>query len=115
DEADFDRTAAALAAGRDYLDSLDVALLDEKALEALGIAVSAKTLGVTPDDKVNQVHREFVEMTVDKVTALVDVVAKSSQTRVPRARIKQLVRYGIEAGDIDVGRVKDSLLAEVRT
>lgn len=66
DEEQKLRIAAALATTKEHLSNLDYALIDPDFLSGLGVSVE-EIQGTTPDEVVNELHRDLVQLTVEQI------------------------------------------------
>ena len=106
DRSNLDRVAAALAASANYPDNFDFVLLDEMELDNLGIELE-KSLGETPDDEVNALHRDLVDLGDEKIRLLVRAFCNNEKpARIREKRIRSLIHQGIAEGHIDRDRVR---------
>ena len=109
DRGNLRRVVAALAAGRDFLDKLDYAVIDRQALDSLGIRV-IKADGSSPDDGANQRwHHDLNRLSGRRLVALA-VRMRSGLARESKISVRALITESIHSGFIARSRLKASLL-----
>jgi hypothetical protein len=111
----LDRLLAALAATRDKVGKLDYVLFAQKHLETAGIE-SCQTSGKTPDEHVNQQHRDLTRLSAAKLLALTERVWREhvELKRTDGKAVLQLVAEGVRAGRISTSRLRPKLREDVR-
>ena len=65
DESNLGRVIAALAAGRDYIDKLDYALVEKNVFDIAGVGLK-KVEGVSPDGGANQLWHQDLDGFISK-------------------------------------------------
>jgi len=109
----LNRVLAAMAASRDNIDKLDYASFDWSFLGDLGIEVEAVP-GGTPDEEVNQWHRDLVELTAAKLAALgLTMRRHGNVSRKYPKDVTDLIREGVRLSQIDYGRLKQTLASKI--
>ena len=105
------RIVTAFACLRDKLAHIDYALIPMDQVEVLA-AIKA-TPARTADDKVNGMHLDIVRLTHSKLLKLALLIDRSPKTRVPKGSVKELVKLGIENGNLKRDRISKELLDEI--
>ena len=109
----LDRIVAALAATRNSINHLDYILFDERLLLELGIKIARKT-GETPDEQVNDWHRDLIELSGFKLVKLVKLIfTKGTIGRIQERRVKQLIKNSTDSGWLsrkDKIKLKDPII-----
>lgn len=96
DQTNLSRIVAALACKRRSLENFDFVLVPENAIvtdfEIL------RTTGTTADDLVNDLHRDLVQLTADKLLKLVTIfgVHMSAMTRLYKDDVKDAILESLE-------------------
>lgn len=100
DLGNLERIAAALAANSVNPGNLDYVLLERQAIANLGYTEISNP-GETPDRDVNNAH---VDLEIPNAQMLVDLAFvfwnQGEPNRIQRKRVQQMIRDGIEAGQI---------------
>lgn len=100
DLGNLERIAAALAANSANPGNLDYLLLERQAIDDLGYTEISNP-GETPDQEVNDAH---VDLAIPNAQMLVDLAFvfwnQGDTNRIQRKRVQQMIRDGIEAGQI---------------
>jgi len=102
DRSNLERVVRAVAAGRDRIDHTGYIVFDSTILEAVGIEITNEP-GTSPDSDANVWHRDIV-LTGNKMVALAKAILRSSEEagQVLKTRMKQLIRDGIEQGQLPI-------------
>ena len=109
DRSNLNRVIAALAAGRDFLDKLDYALIDEAAIDDIGIHFNHAD-GNTPDEGANQRwHQDLAGLTGQRLVALAAKMHGSNMARVPKRGVRDLILESIDSGFFAKESLKDKL------
>jgi hypothetical protein len=107
------RVASALAANRQFLDTLDCVLLPQGSIEELGIEVE-KTNGATPDAGANDLfHRDLIELSGQKVVDVGTRIAGAERKRFWKSEVRELLIAGLSAGELDRALMKADLVAKL--
>lgn len=108
-----DRVVAAIAATRDYVTEFDYIAFDVDVLGPLGI----KTLvcpGETPDEAVNRVHWDVIDLTAMKLTAFATAIHQGGKVvRRNGTDVGKLINQGLKVGQVDKDRVRPGLSAKL--
>jgi hypothetical protein len=113
DQSNLNVVLVAAAANRDRLDKLDYTVFDEQLLPALEIKC-AKSEGRTPYSSANiAMHRDLVELTVQKVASLAQVMMPLDHIRVTERQIRRMLLDAIQAGVLDRARILPKLLNDL--
>lgn len=113
DQANLPQVVAALAASGQYVSDFEYALFDFAALLEFDIEVE-RAEGNTPDDLVNDWHRELVRLSVQKITALATLIqGRAERRRFLSKQVFKLISQGIAAGNIDRTKLKPSLTNQI--
>lgn len=108
----IERVVAALAASRDFLVPLDLAVVPIDILKECSIQ-SDDVQGETPDSEVNGWHRNLVELTVTKITRLIFAIrSKGEIKRYPEKKVEQAIKYSLEAESFTVDRIRSRELIQ---
>ena len=109
-EQQVERVVAALAANRDYLCQLDLALVPEEALEVCAIQ-RANIQGETPDPEVNKWHKDFIELSISKIACLATAIKREGQIKryLPK-KVAKAIKYSLDADYIDITKINKNLL-----
>lgn len=112
DRSNIDLVILALASSRQHLEKIEFGLFEDTIPGQIGIKV-AEEVGVSPVPSVNHYHRNFIEMTTDQLTTLVNsIFFNISKSRKLKPEITKLLTS--EWGNkIDVGNVKPDLRSEI--
>ena len=113
DAEDAKQIAIALASNRDYPDNLDYAVFDDTTLVSTGIAISQQD-GDTPHYKVNELHYDVSNLTVERLTVLAHAISKGAHVRVLRKVIEAEIQEAMRAGVLDEDKMKPKLLQKIR-
>jgi hypothetical protein len=112
---DLDNVVAALAASREKADKLDYVLFPQSHLDAAGIEVCVAS-GHTPDEQVNEQHRDLTHLSAAKVCALATSVWHENLEikRVDEQTVVRLVADAIRRGRISLEKLRPKLRDDVR-
>jgi hypothetical protein len=112
---DLNDMVAALAASREKADKLDYVLFPQSHLDAAGIEVCTAS-GHTPDEQINEQHRDLTHLSAAKVCALATSVWHENLEikRVDEQRVVQLVADAVGRGRIPLEKLRPKLRDDVR-
>lgn len=106
----IERVVAALAANRDYLCELDLAIVPEKALELCAIRRD-NIQGETPDSEVNEWHKDFIELSISKIACLATAIKREGQIkRYQPKKVAEAIKFSLEANYFDISNLNQKLL-----
>lgn len=109
DKSNLDQIIVALAVTRDTFDKFEYALVRQEALEQAGISKVVEP-GKTPVTNVNHWHRDLIELTINKVTNLVNIIFNDlEKVRVPEKEVKEKIEQAVKSNSIDLQKVKPSM------
>ena len=110
----LERVVAALALTRDNLTSLDLAMADASILSEHSIKEDA-TLDLTPDQDVNDWHRDLIELSIGRLAKLATAIrARGTIHRFQPRHVLDAVRSSINGGHIELARLKASMSASLQ-
>ena len=112
ESAGIGRIIAALAATRENLSHLDYVVFDDAPLEPIGVNMVQRD-GKTPDNEVNDIHYDVVNLTVLKLVQLAQTVSQCRPERVPKIEVKAKLRQSLESRWLDTEKVDDGLLSQL--
>ena len=108
------RVVAALAATRDHLAHIDLAVVPENILEQCSIRW-ADTTGQTPDSEVNGWHRDLIELTIAKITRLAAAIKREGQIeRYNPKRVGRAIKHSLDVNCIGTERMGEELAQSLR-
>ena len=103
-ESDVEEAALAIAAGRDYVDKLDLVWLADDELEFNGLSLK-NTIGRTPVKDMEQLHVDATRLDyvrLGRIALRVVAAIKADRwCRLTRPRVKRLIVAAIRQGRID--------------
>lgn len=105
---DPERITIAVAAGKQRLDDTGYAMFDRAAVEGLGIEVRRTPAG-TADATVNVLHCDLYVRTATMLVALAQVIAQGTIAPILRKRVGELLKTGLETGQLDSSKVNREL------
>ena len=94
------------------MSNLDYVLLDDSQLASSNIRY-VKTDGETPDEQVNQVHFDAVNLTVLKLVQLAHIVKGSKALRFTKAQVKTKLQAALNNEWLDSDSVDEELLSQL--
>ena len=104
--SNLERIATALAANARDWANLDYVMIDVNELASIHIKHELSP-GDTPDNEVNAVHVDLMELSVSQLVHLALVFQKKGESnRFLRDDIAQKIVEGVRVGNIDRGRIK---------
>jgi hypothetical protein len=113
DRSNLDVALTAVASNRKILEKLDYTLLDEAILSTIPIKC-ARSEGSSPYLTANAtVHRDLVELTVQKIARLAHEMMPLKRVRVTRQEVGILLRGALRSGALDRARIEPKLLSEL--
>ena len=113
-QSNLHRVVAALAAGRDTLDKIDYALIDEQVLDSLNIR-SRKMDGLSPDGGANQNwHYDLAELSGKQLVALA-VYMRKRLVREPKSKVKTAILQSIQSGFVSKDALSNTLLKSLES
>lgn len=103
------RVAAAFACTRHKPEYVDYVLVPINEIETA--FQLRETVGGTPDDKVNRLHRDIIELTPSRLAELAYLIGqhKHDMNRIPKNEIENAIRSGIESNFIDCNKIKTGI------
>jgi hypothetical protein len=113
--AHIERIVVAIAAkGKE--EPVDVAyrLFDPRAVLALGIIVDAKQRGETGDDEINEVHRNLVQLSAEKLGRLATLIANGKRGEVLSKKFTAILRKEVDAERLKLHGVHGKLRATLQ-
>lgn len=111
-EHQVERVLAALASTstKGHIDPVDYACIKESEIINIGVKLH-DVLGDTPDDFVNSLHVDLIELTSDKISELAKLSIKlSTSKRLNVKKVKKLIKANIDSGNIDQAKVPEGIL-----
>lgn len=109
-----ERVVAALAANRDFLGALDLAIVPEKALELCAIR-RANIQGETPDSEVNEWHKDFIELSISKIACLATAIKREGQIkRYQPKQVEKAIQRSLSANYINTDHINASLVTSLK-
>lgn len=105
DDSLIERIVSALASKCDYVTKIDFVLINDEDLDSADIKKS-QTPGDTPDEFVNKLHYSLSELSLNKVVSLADKINTRTKTRIPERKVKELLKFALLEGQIDISNVK---------
>jgi hypothetical protein len=112
DRSNLKDVITAIAATRSSYANFDYGLFDQNIPPRLSIKLEA-TEGSTPITHANHWHRDLVELTADKLLALVEAVFDNLEKhRVSVQLIRQYVIDALKMGQVDIPQIKPQLLTD---
>ena len=109
---DIERIVVALAAGRQFLSTLDYVVFDDAPLVSSSID-AVQTSGDTPDKVVNLVHYDLKNLTVGKVVQLAQILRGNDRKRVTKAQMKSKLNEALDNQWLDSSIISGVLLGQV--
>ena len=107
-------TALAVNKGKTNIDNLDYVLLEQKAIEELGVKMK-KSRGATPDKTANdEWHFDLIELTVSKIVSLANCIKGLEIFRKREPQVKVLITRGLKENHIDLSLVDEKLRARIQ-
>ena len=108
DLENVDRIAVAFACLRDKPSKVDYALIPMEQVESL--SGFRETRAKTPDDEVNGLHLDIVNLTHSKLVKLAFMIDKCKKVRVTESKVRKLAKIGIDNGNLKREFIKDKFL-----
>ena len=90
------------------MQKLDYALFDDGSLDVIGIPLE-EVAGDTPGTSANRLHCNLLGLTSLQLVSLAPVILVGAQLRVPLKKVGEGIRDGITSGDIEQGRLSQTL------
>lgn len=111
------RVATAMAANKSKLDHYEYILFEAAALEPIVDEHVRPSAGDTPDQEVNRLHRDLIELSAGQVANIANAMwqARDGLVRLLQADVERLVADAIKAGQIDRARVKTKILNQLQS
>ena len=104
-DAQIERVVAALAARRDFLSHLDLAVVPCEVLEECDID-SSDVQGETPDQEVNGWHQNLIQLTVSKISLLISFVKSEGDFKRYQGKdVEQAIKNSLDANAFDVASI----------
>ena len=110
---DTERVVVALAANRRNLANMDYAVFEDVALASIPVNITQQ-MGETPDEKVNRLHYDITDLTVESIAQLAKVVSSGRHDRIPKKKIETELRRSIRAGILDRDKLEPQLLEKIQ-
>lgn len=112
DPANLERIAVAVAAGLEDPGEVGYAVFGREEVEALGIQIQ-RNPGTTPDAAVNGLHHDLHNLTATQLVRLANVIAGGTIDAILPKRVRELIKEGVDAGQLDRAGVNKKLLARL--
>lgn len=110
DGSNLPRIVAAMAAGRQHVDILDCALVEEGAVAGLGIKIEAVADRCSDRQAAELWHRNLVELTSSHLRALAELVrADGRLTRFLPGDVERFLDQGLSSGQLDITKFDEKL------
>ncbi len=108
-----ERVLAALASTKGHIDPVDYAYINESEVIDIGVKLHM-VKGDTPDDFVNSLHVDLIELTSDKLSELAKLSIKlSTSKRLNVRKVKKIIKDNIDSGNIDQTKVAEGILTKL--
>lgn len=106
-----------MAANKSKLDHYEYILFEAAALEPIVDEHVRPSAGDTPDQEVNRLHRDLIELSAGQVANIANAMwqARDGLVRLLQADVERLVADAIKAGQIDRARVKTKILNQLQS
>ena len=109
-----ERVVAALAAKRDYLTHIDLAIAPEHILPKCGIRTNS-VKGETPDLEVNKWHQDLMELTTSKISQLAESIKLEGEIkRYQKSRVERAIKKSLGSNSISIERIGAKLMNSLR-
>jgi hypothetical protein len=110
DRSNLERAITAMAATRDIISNYDYILIDEQAVDGLGLQVKVEP-GKTPDQAANLTwHRDVIHLTSSQICQLSQVLfSRAERARVTEKQVRDLLVAAIRDGTIRLDGLKPQL------
>ena len=114
-DAQIERVVAALAARRDFLSHLDLAIVPCEVLEKYDIE-SSDVQGQTPDHEVNGWHQNLIQLTVSKISLLISFIKSEGDFKRYQVKdVEQAIKNSLYSNSFDVASITSpKLIASLR-
>lgn len=109
DKSNLQQVATALAANSDGLSNLDYAMFEQCVVESLEMRFT-ESVGKTPHGAANQWHRDFVEVSANRLLALTKCIfARAIRERIPEWEVRTYIKTAVEDGHIQEKKLKPGI------
>jgi len=109
DRSNLNAVITALAATRMAFDPFDYGLFDQALVRRSGIR-HAHTMGVSPLLGANHWHRDLIELTVERLAALINAIFDHMQKdRIPKAEVRSMIVSAARSDKVDLSQLKPEL------
>ena len=113
DHSNLNTALAAAASNRERLDKLDYTLLDETLLPSMSIKC-VRSDGKSPHAIANDsMHRDLVELTVQKVAQLAYEMMPLARKRVTQTEVRKLLTDELQKGTLNPQKMDSTLLRQL--
>lgn len=110
-ESDRQRVAVALAATRRDFSNFDYVVFADSDVKPFGVTV-LKIKGETPDTKVDRLHYELRNLTVNRLVQLATIIHAGEHKRIFEKDIKTLLHEAASTGQLNKAKVKSQKMRE---
>lgn len=108
-QSNLDRVVTALAANRQFADKVDYALVEQSAVDDLGIQIE-RAFGQTPDNHANGWHRDLRQLSATNLVGLAKAILdENKRGRISAKEIKRLLRDAVESGHVSFDELQPKL------
>jgi hypothetical protein len=115
-EEDLDQAVLALVANQDYLDTIDIVILEETSLLEYNLNIVASP-GETPVESLINAHRDISDLTFTKLgdvkNHIVERIRNKRLKRYTVSSLKKLLQNSIEAGLLKKEDLKESIQQKI--
>ena len=110
----LERVIAAMAATTDSLSNFDYALVPFSVVESGGFNV-VNVPGDTPDDGVNQAHRDLAELSAQQLLDLATLIQSQAieRKRISHKDVKRFINRALSAGELNRSKLNAKITAEL--
>ena len=112
-QVEVDRITVAMAAKRTSVQHVDYVIFEDSVLEHLGL-LARSAPGETPDQAVNGVHYNIVDLTADGLLALAHSISVVEQARLDKKSVKRKLIKGVSDGLLGRKFFSRELMADLK-
>ena len=115
-EVDIEKAILAIASNLDYIETIDVVILNDEKLQEYGIKIIT-SMGNTPIDSLKEIHRDLSELTFSKLGHIKDHIVERIRNdkikRFTKGSLRKILKKAIEKGFLELDDLNESVRSKI--
>ena len=92
---------------------MDYAVFEDTRFAILGIEIDSQC-GTTPDMKVNQLHYDLCNLTVNRLAYLAEIISAGKSKRVQKKKVLDWLQVAYARGNFEEAKIKPKVLEALK-